>query len=168
MSRTSVRATAACAVATLTPLFGDDPDGQRAPSPTAALDAVGPKRRSRRSVRRSVSAADLHRQGVPSMDSRGSHVRHLTRRLTVLGVLAPTLAGVLAATLASSASAAAPSAAAAPSPVSIALPPNWRPEGIAAHGSRLYVGSLSTGGIFTTDTTARNGRVLSQGGSGRA
>jgi hypothetical protein len=107
------------------------------------------------------------------MDPRGSHVRHLTRRLTALGVLAPTLAGVLAPTLAPSASAAAPSAAApsaaaARRPVSIALPPNWRPEGIAAHGSRLYVGSLSTGGIFTTDTTGRNGRVLSQGGPGRA
>src|SRR3954454_15991052 len=98
------------------------------------------------------------------MDPRGSHVRHLGRPLTVLGVLAPTLAGVLAPTLAPSASADAPSATAAPRPVSIALPSNWQPEGIAAHGSRLYVGSLSTGGIFTTDTTGRNGRVLRQGG----
>ena len=103
------------------------------------------------------------------MTSRPSHVRHLTRRLTVLtvlGVLAPTLAGVLA--LAPSATAANRTTAAAPRQVSIELPPNWQPEGIAAHGSRLYVGSLSTGGIFTTEATGPNGRVLSQGGPNRA
>jgi hypothetical protein len=51
-------------------------------------------------------------------------------------------------------------------PNSISLPDGWSPEGIAAHGSKLYVGSLSNGGIFTTDTKGRHAKILNAGDRG--
>ncbi len=59
-------------------------------------------------------------------------------------------------------------ASAAPPPPTIALPNGWAPEGIAAHGTQLYVGSIPTGAIWTADALTGAGHVLVPAHEGRA
>jgi hypothetical protein len=53
-------------------------------------------------------------------------------------------------------------------PQTIPLPNGFQPEGIAAHGSKLFVGSLANGAVWTSDTKGRHTRVLVPGESGRS
>jgi outer membrane protein assembly factor BamB len=62
----------------------------------------------------------------------------------------------------------AATAVAANRPQTISLPGGFQPEGIAAHGSRLFVGSLADGSVWTSDTRGRRARVLVPGRSGRS
>jgi sugar lactone lactonase YvrE len=56
----------------------------------------------------------------------------------------------------------------AQAPTRIALPDGWQPEGIAANGSQLYVGSIPTGAVYTVSSRTGRGRVLVRGRDGRA
>jgi outer membrane protein assembly factor BamB len=62
----------------------------------------------------------------------------------------------------------AATAVAANRPPTISLPDGFQPEGIAAQGSRLFVGSLADGGVWTSDTKGRGARVLVPGQTGRS
>jgi|tagenome__1003787_1003787.scaffolds.fasta_scaffold20420264_1 sugar lactone lactonase YvrE len=53
-------------------------------------------------------------------------------------------------------------------PTTIALPNGFQPEGITAHGSRLFVGSVKNGAVWTSDTKGRSARVLVPGQAGRS
>jgi sugar lactone lactonase YvrE len=59
-------------------------------------------------------------------------------------------------------------AAEAQAPTRIALPDGWQPEGIAARGGQLFVGSIPTGAVYTVSSRTGRGRVLVGGRSGRA
>jgi sugar lactone lactonase YvrE len=56
----------------------------------------------------------------------------------------------------------------AQAPTRINLPNGWQPEGIAANGSQLYVGSIPTGAVYTINSRTGRGRVLVRGRDGRA
>jgi hypothetical protein len=61
------------------------------------------------------------------------------------------------------------SAASAQFPQVIALPPGWRPEGIATgRGTCFYVGSLADGAIYRGDVRTGQGSVLVPGVAGQA
>jgi sugar lactone lactonase YvrE len=53
-------------------------------------------------------------------------------------------------------------------PEQIALPNAFRPEGIAASGDFIYVGSIPTGAVYRADITSGNGSVLVPAQEGRA
>jgi len=59
-------------------------------------------------------------------------------------------------------------AAIAQAPTRIDLPDGWQPEGIAANGNQLYVGSIPTGAVYTISSRTGRGRVLVRGRRGRA
>jgi sugar lactone lactonase YvrE len=59
-------------------------------------------------------------------------------------------------------------AAAAQAPTRIALPDGWQPEGIAASGPQLYVGSIATGAVYRVNSRTGRGAVLVSGRKGRA
>jgi len=61
----------------------------------------------------------------------------------------------------------APAPSAAP-PAAIALPDGFRPEGIAAKGDTVYVGSIPTGAVYRADVTTGEGAVLVPAATGRA
>lgn len=56
----------------------------------------------------------------------------------------------------------------APVPDRIDLPDGWQPEGIAAKGKKLYVGSIPTGAVWLADARTGAGHVLVPARSGRA
>ena len=53
-------------------------------------------------------------------------------------------------------------------PEQISLPNAFRPEGIAARGEFIYVGSIPTGAVYRADITTGNGSVLVPSQAGRA
>ena len=53
-------------------------------------------------------------------------------------------------------------------PEQIALPNAFRPEGIAARGDFIYVGSIPTGAVYRADITSGTGNVLVPAQEGRA
>src|SRR3954451_14950127 len=53
-------------------------------------------------------------------------------------------------------------------PQTIRLPDGWQPEGIAAHGSTLYSGSLANGAVLRVSTNGRGRKVVVPGQQGRA
>jgi len=59
-------------------------------------------------------------------------------------------------------------AAAQTFPARIDLPDGWQPEGIAARGNTLYVGSIPTGAVYRVNARTGRGRILVQGATGRA
>jgi sugar lactone lactonase YvrE len=58
-------------------------------------------------------------------------------------------------------------AAVAQAPSRIDLPDGWQPEGIAASGNRLFVGSIPTGAVYTISANTGRGRVFVRGRNGR-
>lgn len=56
----------------------------------------------------------------------------------------------------------------APPPDLIALPNAFQPEGIAARGNFIFVGSIPTGAVFRADITTGTGSVLVPSQTGRA
>lgn len=58
-------------------------------------------------------------------------------------------------------------AAVAQAPTRINLPNGWQPEGIAARGNQLYVGSIPTGAVYRISARTGRGRVFVSGRTGR-
>lgn len=56
----------------------------------------------------------------------------------------------------------------APPPDVISLPNAFQPEGIAARGDFIYVGSIPTGAVYRADITTGTGTILVQTQAGRA
>src|SRR4051794_32432464 len=48
------------------------------------------------------------------------------------------------------------------------LPNGWQPEGIAAAGNQLFVGSIPTGAVVRVDARTGRSRVVVAGRNGRA
>ena len=53
-------------------------------------------------------------------------------------------------------------------PKTIALPTGFQPEGIAIHGKTVYVGSISTGAVFSGDVRTGSGENLVDPVAGRS
>ena len=63
---------------------------------------------------------------------------------------------------------AAAAAAAQSGPSRLSLPAGWQPEGIAAGGNVLYVGSFPSGAVIRVDPRSGRGRIVVAGRRGRA
>jgi hypothetical protein len=103
---------------------------------------------------RSRKGCDTTRQLPDSL--RHSQWQHRDMRKLPLAFVAVLLA------------AAASAAVAANRPHTISLPNGFMPEGIASQGSRLYVGSLRSGAVWTGNAKGRGKRVLVPGQNGRS
>jgi sugar lactone lactonase YvrE len=57
--------------------------------------------------------------------------------------------------------------AVAQAPTRINLPDGWQPEGIAASGNQLFVGSIPTGAVYRINARTGRGRVFVGGRNGR-